>query len=106
MLQLFCYSIAVQAALLAARVSASSETVTGPVEFVWPEQRAWYAAWQTNSPCGTNDGTVGNRTIFPLGASSPPCSPCVKLILCTRLWQSLRRGSGRYLEPHDPHCLY
>jgi hypothetical protein len=50
---------------------ASSETVTGPVTFLWPEQRTWYAAWQTNSPCGTNDGLVENRTNFPLGRHFP-----------------------------------
>ncbi|KAF7916427.1 uncharacterized protein EAE98_010727 [Botrytis deweyae] len=48
------------------RVSGEAETANGPVEFVWPEQRTWYAAWQNNSPCGRNDGTVGNRTDFPL----------------------------------------
>lgn len=51
-------------------VSGEAETVTGPITFLWPEQRAWYAAWQTNSPCGTNSGTVGNRTDFPLGMAS------------------------------------
>ncbi|TGO50449.1 hypothetical protein BCON_0183g00120 [Botryotinia convoluta] len=48
------------------RVSGEAETANGPVEFVWPEQRTWYAAWQNNSPCGRNDGTVENRTDFPL----------------------------------------
>ena len=47
--------------------SASSETVSGPIEFLWPIQRPWYAAWQTNNPCGTNDQAPGNRTDFPLG---------------------------------------
>ncbi len=47
-------------------VAASAENATGPIEFVWPVQRAWYPEYQTTGPCGTN-ATAGTRTQFPLG---------------------------------------
>ncbi|TAQ88655.1 hypothetical protein B7494_g3001 [Chlorociboria aeruginascens] len=61
-------------------VSATSEIVTGPIGFLWPEQRPWYAAWQTRSPCGTNDATPGNRTDFPLDSGK------VALVIAGDTW--------------------
>lgn len=46
--------------------STSEETVTAPVDFVWPEERPWYVDYQNESPCGTN-ASVDDRTEFPLG---------------------------------------
>ena len=46
--------------------ATSVESVTAPVNFLWPEERPWYATYQNESPCGTN-ASVGSRTDFPLG---------------------------------------
>ncbi|TGO12603.1 hypothetical protein BTUL_0085g00130 [Botrytis tulipae] len=67
------------------RVSGEAETANGAVEFVWLEQRTWYAAWQNNSPCGRNDGTVGNCTDFPLDSGK------VALVASGEIWDVVVR---------------
>ncbi|RFU27261.1 hypothetical protein B7463_g9081, partial [Scytalidium lignicola] len=44
-------------------------TIMGPVAFLWPENRAWSAAYDNIAPCGSSS-SIDNRTIFPLSQGS------------------------------------
>lgn len=49
----------------AAHGDGDEGTIMGPAAFLWPENRAWSAAYDNTGPCGSASG-VTNRTMFPL----------------------------------------
>ncbi|PWY67936.1 hypothetical protein BO70DRAFT_382883 [Aspergillus heteromorphus CBS 117.55] len=53
------------ASLMGCGVYAAEATDMGAAAFLWPPDRAWGAAQDTTSPCGSSAG-VTNRTDFPL----------------------------------------
>lgn len=62
----------IAALLLPVGISAATHgegdegTIMGPVAFLWPEDRAWNAAYDNLGPCGSSSTSPTNRTEFPL----------------------------------------
>ncbi|KAJ4392279.1 hypothetical protein N0V93_005904 [Gnomoniopsis smithogilvyi] len=58
-------ALSVAATVRAAHGDGDEGTIMGPAAFLWPENRAWSAAYDNTGPCGSASG-VTNRTMFPL----------------------------------------